>query len=68
MSGCERKDVSFKINGDVAEVSLNGQPAGRIERFAGTSDDVWTYDANGTSLVGPLNEVQKTIRMNADLP
>lgn len=53
--------VTFGPPGDrVAAVWVNGRPAGRIQRFQDT--ECWTYDHNGTSLVGPRDELQQQLR------
>lgn len=47
-------------DGRAAEVLVNGQAAGRMERYQDTS--FWTYDHNGTSLVGLHRDLRRQIQ------
>lgn len=47
-------------NGQTTDVWVNGQAAGRMERYQNTN--FWTYDHGGTSLVGTHMELRRQIR------
>lgn len=44
----------------VTRVWVNGRPAGPMQRYQNT--DYWTYDHNGTSLVGLRDELQQQLQ------
>lgn len=58
--------VTFGKGEHCQAVELNGVPDGEIRRFTRFGYDVWTYDNGRISLVGPLREVQATIRRQTD--
>ena len=53
--------VTFgRPDGQTTPVLVNGQPAGRMERYQ--ASNFWTYDHEGTSLVGPHLELRRQIQ------
>ena len=53
--------VTFgRPDGQTAQVWVNGQAAGLMERYQDT--DFWTYDHDGTSLVGTHLELRRQIQ------
>lgn len=62
-----KASISFgPTDGQTMGVTRDGEPAGRIRKFGRFECEAWTYDHDGTSLVGPLSEVKATLRRHAE--
>ena len=60
--------ITFGSQGDTVTVSRGGEPAGEIRKFTKFECGAWTYEEGSLSLVGPLPEVQNTIKRSATRP